>query len=67
MEYQIVSDTRGKAKAVIVSLKDFKKIQEDLDEFEAIKEYDLAKKEKLTFRSLEVALKDIEAKRAKRK
>jgi PHD/YefM family antitoxin component YafN of YafNO toxin-antitoxin module len=67
MEYQIVSDTRGKAKAVIVSLKDFKKIQEDLDEFEAIKEYDLAKKEKLTFRPLEVALKDIEAKRAKRK
>lgn len=67
MSYQIVSDIKGKTKAVIVPIRDFKKIQENLDEFEAIKEYDEAKTEKLTFRPLEEALKDLESKRAKKK
>ena len=67
MAYQIVSDTNGKTKAVIVPLRDFKKIQEDLEEFEAIKEYDGAKASKLTFRPLEDVLKDMATKRARKK
>lgn len=67
MDYQLVSDSKGKTKAVIVPLKDFKKIQEELEELDAIKEYDKSKSEKLTFRPLEDVLKDIEAKRRRRK
>jgi hypothetical protein len=58
---------KEKPRQFIVPIKDFRKIQEDMDEFEAIKEYDQTKTEKLTFRPLEDALRDIEAKRAKKK
>ena len=64
MSFQYISDKKGKTKAVIVSVREFKKIQENLDEFAAIKEYDQAKSGKLMFRPLQAALKDIEAKRA---
>jgi hypothetical protein len=67
MTYQYVSDQKGKTKAVIIPIRDFKKIKEDLDEFEAIKEYDKTKAENLPFRPLKDALKDIEVKRAKKK
>jgi len=64
MSFQYISDKKGKKKAVIISVRDFKKIQEDLDDFAAIKVYDRAKAGKLTFRPLHAALKDIESKRA---
>ena len=67
MSFQYISDKKGKTKAIIISVRDFRKIQEDLDEFAAIKEYDQVKSGKLTFRPLEVALKDIETRRAIRK
>ena len=67
MNYQYISDQNGKTKAVIVPVKDFKKIQDDLEELEAIKEYDVAKTERLTFRPLEEALKDIDVKRSRKK
>jgi len=66
MNYQYISDQKGNKKAVIVPIKDFKKMLEDLDELEAIKEYDEAKSEKLSFRSLEEALNHIEANKAKK-
>jgi len=66
MNYQYISDQKGKKKAVIVPIKDFKKMLEDLDELEAIKEYEEAKAEKLSFRPLEEALTDIEANKAKK-
>lgn len=66
MNYQYISDQKGNKKAVIVPIKDFKKILENLDELEAIKEYDEVKSEKLSFRPLEEALNDIEANKAKK-
>ena len=64
--YQYISDHKGKTTAVIIPVKEFEKMQESLEEFEAIKEYDQAKAEGLTFQPLEEALKDVEAARAKR-
>jgi len=66
MSYQIIADQKGKAKAVIVPIKDFKKIQDDLDEYYAIKEYDQSKKENLTFRPLKEVVKSIDQKRSKK-
>ncbi len=63
--YQYVSDRKGKTTAIIIPIKDFQKMQDDLDELEAIKEYDQAKSEVLTFQPLEEALKDIEKERMK--
>ncbi len=61
--YQYISDHKGKTKAVIVPVKEFNKMQESLEEFEAIKEYDQAKSEKLTFQPLEEVLREVEAKK----
>lgn len=65
--YQYISDRKGKTTAIIVPIEDFRKMQENLDELEAIKEYDQAKSEVLTFQPLEEALKDVEKERMKRK
>lgn len=67
MDYQIVSDSKGKTKAVIIPFKDFKKIQEELEELQDIKEYDKSKSEKPTFPPLEDVLNHIETNRRKRK
>ena len=65
MSLEYISDYKGKPRAVVISIKDFKKIQEDLDELACIKEYQHAKSGKLTFRPLHRALKDIDRKRSK--
>ena len=38
-----VTDEKGKKKAVIISMEEWKKILEDLEELDEIKAYDLAK------------------------
>lgn len=66
MNYEFVSDKKGKKKAFIIPVRDFQRMVNDLEELSAIREYKKAKSEKLSFKSLDSALKDIEARRAKK-
>ncbi|MEQ9426740.1 MAG: type II toxin-antitoxin system prevent-host-death family antitoxin [Cyclobacteriaceae bacterium] len=60
MELQYISNQRGEKKAVIVPIADFEKIQDELEELAAIKDYDNAQQEKLSYRSLDEVLKEID-------
>ena len=61
---QYVTDSNGKAVSVLVPMKEFKNILEDLEELEGIKLYDKAKKNDDGVRiPMDKAFKKIEAKR----
>jgi len=63
---QFITDSAGK-KLVVLSMKEYKKIIEDLEELEDIKRYDEAKKKDTGERiPMEEAFKMIEAKRLKK-
>lgn len=49
MKTQFVTDDHGKKVAVILSIKDYEKIMDDLDELDCIKAYDQAKSRKQEF------------------
>ncbi len=67
MKTQFVTDDHGKKLAVILSMKEYQKIVEELEELDDVRAYDEAKKNDTGERiSMEEAFKAIEAKRKKR-
>ena len=65
MKTQFITDEKGNKTGVILSIKDYEKLMDELDEAHTVRIYDKAKAEKLTFQPFEDALKEIEQKRAK--
>lgn len=63
MKMQYVTDDHGKKVAVIVPIKNFEKIMDELDELECIKAYDKAKARKQEFIPAADVFKSIEQKR----
>ena len=66
MKTQFVTDERGNKLAVILPIKEYNKMVEDLEELEDIKLYDQAKKSNEPSIPIDDAFKMIEAKRKKR-
>jgi PHD/YefM family antitoxin component YafN of YafNO toxin-antitoxin module len=67
MAPQFITDNKGKKTAVVLSLKDYKKIMDELEELEDIKIYDKAKEGKEKFIPIKEAFKKSDSKRAKAK
>jgi hypothetical protein len=67
MRTQFVTDDHGKKLAVILPIKEYNKMVDDLEELEDIKLYDAAKKGKQEFVDAEDAFREIEEKRGKKK
>ncbi|MBD2751496.1 hypothetical protein [Spirosoma validum] len=67
MKPQFITDEKGNRTGVILPINDFNKLLEELDENHTAHLYDKAKEEKLTFRPLNDVLKEVEAKRTKRR
>lgn len=65
MKTQFVTDDHGKKLAVILPIKDYNKMVDDLEELEDIKLYDKAKEGKQEFINAEQAFKEIEESRKK--
>ncbi|MGA0557010.1 hypothetical protein ACO2Q8_10190 [Larkinella sp. VNQ87] len=65
MKTQFITDEKGNKTGVILSIKDYEKLMDELDEAHTVRMYDKTKAEKLAFRPFEDALKEIEQKRAK--
>ncbi|WP_297337685.1 hypothetical protein [Algoriphagus sp.] len=63
MRTQFVTDDHGKKLAVILPIKEYNKMVDDLEELEDIKLYDAAKKGKQEFIDAEQAFREIEKKR----
>ena len=63
MKTQFVTDDHGKKVAVILPVKEYKRIMDDLDELECIKAYDKAKARKQEFIPASDVFKAIEQKR----
>lgn len=63
MRTQYVTDDNGNKLAVILPIKEYAKMVDDLEELEDIKRYDAAKKGELEFIDAEEAFKEIEKKR----
>ncbi|MBF0539011.1 MAG: type II toxin-antitoxin system Phd/YefM family antitoxin [Nitrospirae bacterium] len=57
---QFIIDSRGKRTGVILSIEDYKKILEELDELESIRIYDAAKASADEAISLDQAIREIE-------
>ena len=62
---QYITNPTGKTVAVILPLKDYQKLLDEIDELECIKAYDCAKERKLEFLPAEDVFKSIEKKRKK--
>lgn len=65
MRTQFVTDDNGKKLAVILPIKEYNKMVDELEELEDIKLYDAAKKGKQEFIDAEEAFKEIEESRKK--
>ena len=63
MKTQFITDEQGKKVAVILPIKEYDKMMEDLEELDDIKRYDAAKKGELEFIDAEQAFREIEEKR----
>lgn len=63
MKNQYITDDAGKKVAVIVPVKDYEKLLDDLDEMRAIKAYDSIKEGKTEFVPATDVFKRIETKR----
>ena len=63
MKTQYVTDDHGKKVAVIVPVKEYEKLMEELDELECVKAYDRAKARKQEFIPAAAVFKAIEQKR----
>lgn len=63
MKTQYVTDNHGKKVAVIVPVKDYEKLMDELDELQCIKAYDKAKARKQEFIPASDVFKAIEQKR----
>ncbi len=66
MKIQFVTDSRGQKSAVILPMKDYEKMLEELDEYACIKAYDKAKARKMEFVPAAEMFKAIEQKRKHR-
>lgn len=66
MKPQFITDAVGNKTGVILSIKDYERLLDELDEAHTVKVYDKAKIKKLTFQSLDNAFKSIESRRNKR-
>jgi hypothetical protein len=62
---QYITNSKGKKISVVIPVKEFTSILEELEELEDIKLYDAAKKRKQVFINADVAFKQIETKRKK--
>ncbi len=62
-----VVDAKGKKVSVLLPIKDYQKLLDELEELEDIKAYDNATKHKQEFIPLDKALKEIEATRKQKK
>ncbi len=60
---QFITDAGGKKVGVILSVKDYEKMLDDLDEYACIKAYDKVKARKMEFVPAEDMFKAIEQKR----
>ena len=60
---QYITDSKGKKISVVLDLKDFEEIMDELEELEDIKLYDEAKKSNEPSIPIDEAFKTIEAKR----
>jgi hypothetical protein len=65
MKTQYVTDDHGKKLAVILPIREYNKMVDDLEELEDIKLYDKAKKGKQEFVDADQAFKEIEEARRK--
>lgn len=63
---QYITDDKGKKLSVVLSIKDYKKIMEELEELEDIRLYDEAMADKEPSIPIDKAFKIIEAKRKKK-
>lgn len=63
MRTQFITDDHGKKLAVILPIKEYNKMVDDLEELEDIRLYDAAKKGKQEFIDAEQAFREIEKKR----
>lgn len=59
MKPQFITDAVGNRTGVILSIKDYERLMNELDETHVVKLYDEAKRDALTFKPLTDALKDI--------
>lgn len=64
---QYITDKKGKKIAVIIPIKEYEQIQEDLSMVEDIRSYDFVKKSKEKSVPIDEAFKEIEAKKKKKK
>jgi gamma-glutamylcyclotransferase (GGCT)/AIG2-like uncharacterized protein YtfP len=62
---QYITNSKGKKISVVIPVKEFASIIEELEELEDIKLYDAEKKRKQTFVDANIAFKKIETKRKK--
>lgn len=67
MTTQFVTDDLGNKIAIILPIKEYNKMVDDLEELEDIKSYDAAKKSDQEFVVAEEAFKEIETKREEQK
>lgn len=66
MKTQFVTDKKGKKVAVLVPLKEYEKMLEELDELACIKMYDKVREESPEYLPIDKAFKEIEKKRKRR-
>jgi hypothetical protein len=66
VEPRYITDKKGRKISVVLPMKDFKTLMEELEELEDIRLYDEAKKSKEPSIPIEEAFKIIEAKRKKK-
>lgn len=66
LNHQYITDKKGKKISVILPIKEYKSLLEELEELEDIKLYDKAKKSKEPSFPIDEAFKIIEAKRSKK-
>lgn len=64
---QYITNDKGKKISVVLSIKEYKKIMEELEDLEDIKAYDKAMNRKQEFIPLDKAIQEIEIKRKKKK
>lgn len=62
---QYISDDKGNRQAVILPIAEYEQMQEQIEELEAIREYDAAKAFNPSFKPLDVVMEDVEKYRSK--
>lgn len=66
LKQQFITDNQGKNIAVLLPIKEYEKLMDELDELECVKAYDRAKEGEQEFIPAEQAFKEIEDNRKKK-